>query len=324
MYYIKNRIDNSDVEDICYDEEHIAKVLASIKENFDVYFQHFIETTGADGLSAEKLRKKFGVSSKKEKNSLKLTENYKTIIRKAIDSFEEDRDDYVKILDIERLEDYEDDATAFKSKVLKNECPIIRKTLNNSQAKELDKYRAAFKEADADKLLEVVYNLCVFGNKYAGEYNPATYENANNYHDLGLELLDTADYTAYRVIGGGIKTHMLYKVHPAQFPNRSRNALWALWYLSGKGTFGCLEDSEFLMIDGDKDVVQHNYFYPYQLFAFYAFEIYKLLRDKAAAMGAYIDTDYRYVIVDAFFEYVGKEHEDDIAYFKVSGEDGKV
>ena len=76
------------------------------------------------------------------------------------------------------------------------------------------------------------------------------------------------------------------------------------------------------MIDLSKNIVQQNYFYPYQLFAFYAFEIYKLLRDKATEYDAYIDPDYRYVIVDAFLEFIAMEHDDEIAFLKSQIKDG--
>ncbi len=151
-----------------------------------------------------------------------LTENYKTIIREAVDDFEKDRKDYIVIFNQNKLEDLDEDADGFKSKTLRNECPIIRKTLANRKAKELDKYRVNFSQADPDWLLNVVYNLCVFGDEYKDNYDPNTYENAKTYQDLKMELLDTDNYTAYGVIGGGIKTHMLYKVYPAMFPNRSR------------------------------------------------------------------------------------------------------
>lgn len=319
------RMDNSGVEEICYEQEHVEKVLAAIKQNFDQHFDHFLDSSGGKGVSLEdiqKLQKKFGIDVQKKKKNRNLTENYKTIIREAIDDFEKDRADYEKIFRQEWLEDLDEDADVFKSKTLRNECPIIRKTLANRRAKELDKYRASFSLADADWLLKVVYNLCVFGDKYQENYNPDTYEKAQTYQDLGMRLLDTDDYTAYGVIGGGIKTHMLYKVHPALFPNRSRSAIWALWYLTDKATFGCKTDSEFLMIDLGKSIVQQNYFYPYQLFAFYAFEIYKMLRDKATEYNAYIDPDYRYVIVDAFLEFIAMEHDEEIAFMKSQIRDG--
>ena len=319
------RMDNSGVEDICYEQEHVETVLAAIKQNFDQHFMHFIDTTAGKGISIENiqgLQKKFGVEVQKKKKNSDLTENYKTIIREAIDDFEKDREDYRNIFRQKWLKDLDEDAEFFKSKTLRDKCPIIRKTLANRRAKELDKYRASFSLADADWLLSVVTNLCVFGDEYQENYDPDTYEDAQTYQDLDMGLLDTDDYTVYGVIGGGIKTHMLYKVHPAIFPNRSRSAIWALWYLTNKATFGCKTDSEFLMIDLSKNIVQQNYFYPYQLFAFYAFEIYKMLRDKATEYNAYIDPDYRYVIVDAFLEFIAMEHDDEIAFLKSQIRDG--
>ena len=319
------RMDNSGVEDICYEQEHVEKVLAAIKQNFGLHFDRFLDSSGGKSISIESIQgfqKKLGIEVQKKRKNSDLTENYKAIIREAIDDFEKDREDYQKIFRQGWLEDLDEDADVFKSKTLRNECPIIRKTLANRRAKELDKYRASFSLADADWLLRVVYNLCVFGDEYQEDYDPNTYEDAETYQDLDMELLDTDDYTAYGVIGGGIKTHMLYKVHPALFPNRSRSAIWALWYLTNKETFGCQTDSEFLMIDLSKNIVQQNYFYPYQLFAFYAFEIYKLLRDKATEYDAYIDPDYRYVIVDAFLEFIAMEHDDEIAFLKSQIKDG--
>ena len=319
------KMDNSGVEDVCYEKEHIEKVMEVIRNNFDQYFMRFLDSTAGRGLSLEeiqRLQNKFKIGGQSNKKNKDLSENFKAIICEAIDDFEKDRGDYEKIFRKEWLEDSDDDAYSFKSKTLKNECPIIRKTLANKKAKELDKYRISFSMADAEQLLNVVYNLCVFGDEHQKQYDPDTYEDAQTYRDLDFALLDTDEYTAFGVIGGGIKSHMLYKVHPAIFPNRSRSAIWALWYLTGQKTFGCRTDSEFLMIDRDKTITQQNYFYPYQLFAYYAFEIYKMLRDKAKDYNVYIDTDYRYVIVDAFLEYVAMEHYEDISFFKKQLKDG--
>lgn len=303
----------------------MERVLAAIQKNFDLHFDRFLDTSGGKGVSTvgiQGLQKKFGIDVQKKKKNSDLTANYKTIIRESIDEFEKDRGDYERIFRQDWLEDLDEDADVFKSKTLRNECPIIRKTLANKRAKELDKYRASFSLADADWLLRVVYNLCVFGDEYQENYDPDTYEDAQTYQDLNLSLLHTDDYTAYGVIGGGIKTHMLYKVHLAIFPNRSRSAIWALWYLINKQTFGCKTDTEFLMIDLNKNIVQQNYFYPYQLFAYYAIEIYKMLRDKATEYNAYIDTDYRYVIVDVFLEFIAAEHDEEIAFLKSQIRDG--
>lgn len=81
-------------------------------------------------------------------------------------------------------------------------------------------------------------------------------------------------------------------------------------------------DSEFLMIDVGKSITQQNYFYPYELFAFYAFEIYKMLRDKATELNTYIDPEYRYVIVDEFLSFVADKHDSEISFLKAQIRDG--
>lgn len=317
--------DSWDVEEICYDHTHIQNVVSEIKKNFDTYFEKYIQTEAGNGISQEdfeKMKRKMGICSDEKRQKKDWSQNYKRIIKEAIDDFEKDRNAYIELFDEEALEEAEYDPSSFKSKTLKYECPIIKNTLF-SNAKELGKYKRQYSISDPNELLQVVQTLSQFGEKYQNDvYDPKTYEDAKQYEDLRLENMDTEAFTVYGVIGGGIKSHMMYKVYPNTFPNRSRNAIWALWYLTDKKTFGCKTDSEFLMIDVGKSFTQQNYFYPYKLFAFYAFEIYKLLRDKATELGAYIDTDYRYVIVDSFLSFVENVHDEETSFLKAQIRDG--
>lgn len=313
------RTDYRDVEPICYEDEHINKVVAKIKANFPGYFERFLETEGGVGITAAdfaKLQKNFGVKSVKDTRTKNYPEVLRSLISDSQEEFEKDRQSYLRILDMESLEEYEEggDASTFKSDVLRSKCPIIRKTLNSTNAKELEKYRKDFGLADADYLLQTVINLCNAANEYVlDSYDPATYEDITDYRDLNMEEFDSDDCTAYGVIGGGIKTLMLHKYNPEVFSSRSRSALWALWYLTDKDTFELSTDSEFLMIDVKKIITQQNYFYPYELFHYYAFVIYKLIKEKADELNVYINPEYRYVIVDRFLEYVAFEHADAIA-----------
>ncbi len=47
-----------------------------------------------------------------------------------------------------------------------------------------------------------------------------------------------------------------------------------------------------------------------------------MLRDKADKMGANIDMEYRYVIVDKFLDFVADEHEEEISFLKAQIRDG--
>lgn len=316
------------VEDKCFDFGHVEQVLTTIRKIFDVYYDDFIKSEAGKAVTTDDIQKiadKFGVKNVKISSQLNYKEKFINIIKESIDTFEQDREKYLAIFDEKALEEYEDDPHYFKSTVLKNECPIIHSTIYNTAAKELDKYRIKFRISDPNDLLRVVSNLQEFAEKYYHNvYDEESYDTMDNYKDLGYGILDTEDYSVFGVIGGGIKTHMLYKVYPAVFPNRSRNAIWALWYLTEKKTFGCEEDSEFLMLDIENSITQQNYFYPYELFAFYAHQIFQMLKEKADSVNVYLDPNYRYVIVDAFLGFVVQRHDEEISFLRKQIREGGV
>ena len=318
--------DLRDVEEICYEDEHIAAVQDEMKSNFDDYFNRFLESNAGYSITDKdfaKLQEKFGNKVSNKQGEKDRSASYKHILINARDEFEKDQEKYLAIFDLETLDELEEVPMHLKTITLKLECPIIRAALFNKRAKQLDKYRADFSRADAGELYDVVRRLCEFGEKYQEDiYDKEHYDDISSYEEIEMNSMDTDEFTVYGVIGGGIKSHMLYKVHPNTFPNRSRAALWALWYLTNKKSFGCETDSEFLMIDIDKVITQQNYFYPYQLFAYYAFYIYKLLKEKAQSLGVDINPEYRYIVVDAFFNYVAKEHQAEIDFFSTQIKNG--
>jgi len=288
MLYSIYRSCGEPVEKICYDTSHVAEVLSVLKKNFGGYFDNFVK-------------------GKPKK--------FVALVNEAVEDFEKDRDAYKKIFNAEVLEEYEDDPNAFKSTALKNKCPVIRKTLQSSRD-ELKQYKISFKLADANELLEKVTNICAFGREYFSRYNAATYENAETYSDLGMEILDGDDCSLSGVIGVGIKSRILYKLYPAVFPNENQNSIWSLYFLSGQEEFGCERGSEFLMINDEDSVTRQNYSYPYRLFAYYALELYKLLEHEATKINLPLEKSYRYVVVNAFLSSVADKHEDDIKLFK--------
>ena len=274
------------VENVCFEQAHIAKVLDVLTKNFPKYFESFVDN--------------------------KPAQNFGRVIRKAIKDFDQDRNRYKEILKLEALEEYEDDPFLFKSEILKNKCPVIRKTLRTND-KEFEKYKLKFHCADANELLKKITTICQFGRD--------CYEDPKKLSEI--DFLDTENCSVYGVIGGGIKTLFLYKLYPALFPSRSQDALWALYFLSDKDSFDCDYESEFLMIeDTKKFVTQQNYFYPCELFYRYACEIYKLLEREAAKINLPLDENYRYVAVDAFLLSVAELHRSEIDLYKSQIRDG--
>ena len=289
------------IEKICYDQAHIEKVWDEIKRVIPIYFQKYIDTEGGHSIQEseiEKLVTKFGSTSQPKSKTKDITKILKILLKESIDYYEKERQYYQKILDLELLEkEYKDDVNSFKNTVLKNEIPIIRKTLQNKQVKELDKFRAAFKSAQSGHLFEVTSNIAKIAYEWRNNwYKENDFEEIDTCDDLGYYDFDEEIYTVYGVIGGGIRSHFIYKLFPEMYPHRSREAVWALYYLSSKKKFGCQEDSEFLMINADEGRTQQNYFYPYGLFSFYALRIFKKLKEFYAEYRLNLPIEYRFVV----------------------------
>jgi hypothetical protein len=314
MYY------PNDIEEICYEQDHIDKVWEEMKQIIPEYFQRYIDTEGGHSIQdseAEKLAEKFGSTSKPKSKSKDTKKILERLFKEAIDDFNKERPPYLEILDLESLEEYKHDVNSFKNTVLKNQIPIIRKTLQNKQAKELDKFRAAFNAAQPGHLFEVTSNIIKLANEWKNDwYDGKEFETIENCDDLGYYDLDEEGYTAFGVIGGGIKSEFIFKLFPEMYPSRSREAVWALYYLSSKKKFGCKEDSQFLMINADEGTTQQNYFYPYGLFAFYALRIYYKLKELYAKHGISLPIEYRFVAVDTFLSFVARSHQDEINVLK--------
>lgn len=304
------------IEEICYSEEHIKKVIYEIKDNFPRYFKNFLESEGGTSINFESIKmlaEQFGNSLKQEKKKINSKEVYQRIINDSIDDFNRDRNRYLKILDKEALDEYEDDPPYFKNTILRNQCPIIQHTLQNRQAKELDKYREEFNRADPRGLLIVVRNLITFAHKYKKKYyDSKSFEKIDNIKELKFSKLLREEYTFRGVIGGGIKSHFLYKLYPGIFPNRSREAIWALWYLTSKKSFDCKQDSEFIMIDLNDNITQQNYFYPYDLFGIYSLEIYRMLKKEAKNLNINLSSENRFIVLDSFLKFIANTHIDEI------------
>ncbi len=310
MYY------PNDIEDVCYVQSHINQVWEEINATIPAYLQEMIETEGGTAVTnsdMEKLAAKFGASAKAKPKHVDAKAVLERLLKSAIEDFEKERAIYQRVLDAKALEEYKHDVGSFKNTVLKNEVPIIRKTLQNKLAKELDKFRKAFNLAQPGELFKVTNNISALANKWREEwYNSSTFEHIGGWEEMGYDELDSEDYTAFGVIGGGIKSTFLYKLFPEMFPCRNREAVWALYYLSKKQAFGCKEESEFLMINAEEGTTHHNYFYPYGLFAFYTLLLFNRLKQLYAKLGVNIPVEYRFVAVDAFLSFVARKHQDEI------------
>lgn len=276
--------DNPKLNPAVYELGHITEVLSDMQKNLPHYFDSF--TVGQKSLRER--------------------------LAAAIADFEAEQPHYQGLFDPEMLEEYAYDPNAFKGD-FRRKCPIVRRCLM-SPAKVMDNYRAAFNMTDGARMLEVTTNIVKFAHNFIKAFDDRQHELAQSPSDLRVEELDGEPFTAYGVIGGGIRSHFLHQLYPHAFPNRSQNAIWAYYFLTDRKDYGLDDGSEFLMIEPEG--AQQNYFYSYHLFSYYALQLYLVLRNTCAGVGVHLARAYRYVYLDAFLNHIADTHRADINYLK--------
>ncbi len=281
-------IRGKDLEERVYEPEHIRRVLAEIEGNLPAYFKSFAH------------------------------EPLEPIFEQHIREYEKEQEKYREYLDLEALDEFDDDPNAFKSHTRK-QCPIIRRCLM-SDDEVMKAYQKSFNMVTGRQLLDVIHKIAKFGVSYVAHFDDDKHETATTYGDLGLETLNESEYGCGGVIGYGVQSSLLYGLYPRQFAHRSQDAVWSLYFLSGRKKFELADGSEFLMVHSDLGTCEQNYFYPAELFGFYALKIWMMLKAACHDLGVDLHTHYRYIYLSRFCDHVAAEHREDITTFKRSSD----
>lgn len=282
-------IQGKKLEPEAYEAEHIQAVLSAIEGNFRSYFDSFV---------AQPLEPLFG---------------------KRIQDHRKEQEVYKDYLDPEVLEEYESDASAFKADTRKV-CPIIRKCLM-SQDEAMKVYKRSYNDVSGRQLLDTVRNISEFGRDFMAGFDDETHLRATTFSDLGLEPLNEDKYYCPGVIGYGIQSGLLHGLYPRHFAHRSQDAVWSLHFLSGRQRFGLDDGSEFLIARPESGTCEQNYFYPAELFGFYALKLFLMLGSACANQGIRLHDHCRYIYLSAFCDHVAALHRDDINTYKRSSKD---
>ena len=271
-----------------FDSQHIQQVLAEAEQNFRSYFDVYAK------------------------------QPLDVIFRDGIAAYTKEQQAYEEYLDLEVLEEYSYDPNAFKSETRKR-CPIIRRCLM-SQDEVMKDYKIAFGSVSGRELLDAVQRIATFGQHYSQEFDDKEHEAAETPGNLGLDTLNSEGYGLRGVIGYGVQSSLLYGLYPREFAHRSQNAVWSLYFLSGRKDFGLQDGSEFLVVNIDENTCEQNFTYPAELFGFYSLRIYLLLKTACQNLGVNLLDQYRYIYLSTFTDFVAGQHRDDIKVYRRSSQ----
>ena len=281
-------IRGKELEEQVYEPAHIQQVLAEITGNFPNYFESLAQ------------------------------QPIEPVFSNHMQKHEKEQGAYREYLDLEALDEFEYDPNAFKSHTRKR-CPIILRCLN-AQDEVMKAYRKSFNMVAGRQLLDTVRNIAEFGISYVADFDDEGHENAATYGDLGLDPLNEEEYQCLGVIGYGIQSSLLYGLYPRNFAHRSQDAVWSLYFLSGRKDFGLEDGPEFLMVRPKQGTCEQNFFYPAELFGFYALRLFLMLRSACESSGITLHNRYRYIYLSKFCDHVADTHREDINAYKWSSE----
>ena len=289
---------------------HVHKIVNELNENVPKYF--------------EKITNLY----KSEENGIPLNEKiiWSKLVADGISKFEKESQSYQKFFSEGNMEEFEeiDDAKTFKSE-LRKDCPIIRKSLMSKMA-ELQKWKEDFAMAKAQDLFETFANFIDFMRDYGDSTEGVDYNDLETQEDFERlnEFSSDEDLTLQKVIGSGIKTTVVYNIMPQYFCKSVRRTLDGLSFLTTEiRDLMPSRTSEFIMMD-DTDIskggrnassnfrMEHNYWYPYNLFMLYTNNVYKIIENLLKNINIDLQPKYRFVYVNLFLELICKVHEEDV------------
>lgn len=284
------------------EEAHVDRVLQELNLNVPKYFEAIT--------SMHKIENGIIPSSDKI--------IWSKLIIDGITKYEKESQSYQKFFSEDNMEEFEevDDAKVFKSE-LKRDCPIIRKSLMSSMA-ELQKWKEDFAMAKAQDLFDTFANFLDFMRDYAETNKDINYDLLANQDDFEplFEFSNDEDLVLKNVIGAGIKTTIIYNIMPHLFCKSVRRTLYGLSFLT-RDIHNLMPSrtSEFIMIDdtdsykGGRNAtsnfrMEHNYWYPYNIFMLYTNHVYKIIAELLNNIGITLEPKYRFVYVNLFLELI--------------------
>lgn len=243
-------------------------------------------------------------------------DSFEAFRNKLISDNEKYNKKYHEIFSKEAMEEYEQDTEGFKSVILKKECDVIRNALS-SKSEALHDWKAKFYGCKSQELYDTLFNMIDF----AADYNKTMDEQEMNALDTvdkcGLAAMEEDACYQSGVLGYGIVSNILNHMYPRVFPGSYKPGVWSLYFLSDgtKQIKTPSKTSEFSMVKDETSSktgiyeMEHNYFFPYEVFCIYTLRIYRLLTKKISSrFQKGYPSDYRFLLTNSFYEYVTSEN----------------
>lgn len=301
--YLNTDIGKSEFQ-LLRNQEHIEKVWSVMEPILDKYIDGFVE----------------GISSSKGKPTPQ--DNFTSFLQELISKNDSLHDKYHDIFALDIMEEeYAEDTEGFKSAVLKKECDVIRKALQG-RTEALKEWKSKFCSCKSQLLYDTFYNMISFAAEYDEAMDEEAMRELDTVNDCRLAEMEADACYQSGVLGYGIVSNILNHMYPRTFPGNYKAGVWSLYFLSdgGKQIDTPSGTSEFSMVKDETCSktgiyeMEHNYFFPYEVFCIYTLRIYCRLAERTACeFNKKYPADYRFLLTNCFYDYVTSENQSSIS-----------
>ena len=262
----------------------------SLKNNFPIYWKKLYGIIEPKSALAGGIRISSATNNKTELKKLK-----ETVIdwEKKIESYTNDL-----ALIFDNVDKFPDDE--FKYQIVAKELWTVNGALTNMDA-ELARYKSAYNSIEAYKIKDTVKNIIAIINIHKAPRSitsPST---------TGLGILSQSQTLLANVIGKGIRSEILHKLDPLNFPLMTRRSIWGLFFIS--------DESDEFVVDQSKDGLRrtvHNWDYLYDYFTYYNHIIFLLMKEYFSKHKIKLKEKYKFGYVNLFLVDIYRSHSKEI------------
>lgn len=247
---------------------------------------------------------------------------YSAYVQNLIGDNDRLHDKYHELFSLDVMEEeYAEDTEGFKSTILRKECDVIRKTLQ-SKTEALNEWKSKFYGCKSQKLYDTFYNMIDFAIEYDKTMDEDAMQALDTIADCRLSEMEDDSCYQSGVLGYGIVSNILNHMYPRTFPGSYKAGVWSLFFLSdgSKAIKTPTGTSEFCMVKDETwsktgiYEMEHNYFFPYEVFCLYTLRIYRVLTQCISErLQREFPSDYRFLLTNVFYDYVTNENRANIA-----------
>ena len=201
-----------------------------------------------------------------------------------------------------------DDLDAFKYEVFAKELWTVRSALTDFSNPELDTYRTNFENATSSEIYDHVLTILEATKNYVNIIFPKINLKIINYiKDLGLDFLNNEEMIMTGIIGLGVRSELLHRLHPGIFPIMTRRSLWGMFFLTNESEFVVDENRE------GRSRTSHRWTYEYDRFCFYNNFLMNIMEEYLLKHKIKIKPELRYGYINLLLVEFGKKHKDEIS-----------